>query len=247
MAVDLNTTVQNGSDAITTICLAVAASANSIALAQMPAAAGLLTLNGALIVSGAYASAGARRLVVASTGNEGATTVTLVGTDRNGNAISEVASGLNVSTYITVQDFLTLASGTINAAAIGNITVGTSAIASGTWIVIDRVSNNPINIAIGCQLVSGAANYTVEECYDDPNGNGVNTGALFPVNVNAATSINVGGDFPPVAFADNVLINKAATAQSTITAPFWAFRLTINSGTGEVKMKSLSAMTNWHR
>lgn len=247
MAVDTNVTKQNGSDAITTISMAVAAAATGLAAAQAVAAPATLVLNGTLIVGGVYTGTGARRMVAVSTSAGDTTqTVTFVGTDRYGNALTEsVLLNGNVA-VTTVNDFLTVTKVTVNAAAVGNISAGTSAKASGAWISIDRVSNNPVSIALLCTLVSGAANFTVEETFDDPNGN--QPGTLFPIDVNpsSGSGLSVGTNYPPVAQADATIAAKAATIQGSIALPFWAYRLTLNSGVGVVQMQGLAAMKPWH-
>lgn len=250
MAADTNVTRQNGSDAIATICMAVAAAATALAAAQAVAAAGNLTLNGTLIVAGAYTSTGARRMVAVSTDAGDTTqTVTFYGTNRDGATISEVVT-LNGVTIVTSKlDFLTVTRVAVSAATTGNLTAGTSAKASGAWIMIERAKNCPISLQLRTTLVSGAATWSVEETMDDPNGaNGLGAngqsyeGALFPYELNAA-SVSVGGNYPPVAFDDATITAKSASINGTIVAPFWAYRLTVTAGTGVVQLQGLAALT----
>lgn len=247
MAVDTNVTKQNGSDAITTISMAVAAAATGLAAAQAVAAPATLVLNGTLIVGGVYTGTGARRMVAVSS-NAGDTTqsVTFTGTDRYGNALTESILLNGVTAVTTVNDFLTVTKATVNAATAGNVSAGTSSIASGTWIIIDRVANNPVSVAALVRVVSGVVNYTLEHTYDDPNG--AQPGTLFPSDVNpqSGSGLSIGTNFPPIPFPDTTLVNKAATAEGSIPLPYWAFRLTLNSGQGVVQMQSLSSMKPWH-
>lgn len=264
MALDTNVTLQNGSDAITTINLAVAASATGLALAQAVAAAGNLVLSGALVgtvTAGVYngspyqAPSGsglsptfyaARRMVIVSaSAGDNTQTATFTGTDRYNNPITEVVA-LNGNTAVTtVHDFATVTQIAISALTAGNISAGTSSIASGAWIEIDRFSANQIAIAVLVTVVGGI-NYTVEETYDDPNANigGTTASAIVPLSLfppATVNGVNVGANIPPVPQADATLAALAATKQTTITAPFWAYRLTVNSGTGIAQMQALAA------
>lgn len=241
MAVDTNVTLQSANgEANTLISLAVAASANGIALAQTPLVAGLLVLNGALIVAGVYPGTGARRLVVASdNAADAGVTIRLVGTDRNGQPLTETLTLTGAATITSANDFLTLTSATISGAAAGNITVGTSAVASGSWVAIDRFRNNPISLAVIGQLISGAVNWTLEHTYDDPNTPPVagtyQLPVAFPLNTNNPGALNVGDAAPAQAWPDVTLVAKAGTAEGSIALPYAAYRFTVNSGTGVFK------------
>lgn len=241
MAVDTNTTVQSGNgDANTIICMAVAAAATGLALAQAVGAAGNLNLTGALIVAGAYTGTGARRMVAVSTDAGDTTqTATFTGTDRYGRTLVEVVALNGVTPVITTQDFLTVTRVAISAATAGNISAGTSAIASGAWVAIERFRNNPVSIAVIGQLVSGAVTWTLEHTYDD-----VNTPALegtfqvpvpFPKKTDNPGLFNVGDSSPPLAWADATLAAKAATTEGSMALPYAAYRFTVNTGTGVFK------------
>ena len=68
-----------------------AAAANNICLTQTPTAA--FTLNGALVVGGIAILDVPRRVLVTTTGNESAKTITIIGTDVNGNTQTELMTG----------------------------------------------------------------------------------------------------------------------------------------------------------
>lgn len=251
MAVDINVTRQNGSDAITTISMGVAAAATGLALAQAVGAAGNLALTGTLISGGVYTGTGARRMVAVSTDAGDTTqTLTFTGTDRNGYAITEVLALNGVTIVTTNNDFLTVSRIAVSALTVGNISAGTSAKASGQWITIERAKNCPISIQLRTTLVSGAATWSVEETMDDPMGqNGVSgTGQpydfpLFPVETFPNVTTNIGGNVPPKVFDDATITAKSATINGTITAPFWAYRLTVTANTGVVQLQGLTALT----
>lgn len=242
MAADLNTTRQNGSDAITTICLAVAAAATGLAAAQAVAGAGNLVLAGSLISGGVYTGTAARRMVIVSSdAGDTSQTATFTGTDRYGNVLTEAVTLNGVTTVTTTQDFLTVSRIAISAATAGNISAGTSVAASGAWIPIERAKNDPISLQLRVTLVSGAATFSVEETMDDPNGN--LPGCLFPVETDPATGLNIGGNFPPKVFDDATITGKSASINGTIAAPFWAYRLKLTTGTGCVQLQGLAALT----
>jgi hypothetical protein len=262
MAVDTNVTKQSGSDAITTISLAIAASATGLAAAQAVAAAGNLVLNGAsvgTVTAGVYSGSpytagnqtfySARRMnIVSANAGDTTQTATFTGTDRYNNPLTETVSLNGNTTVTTVNDFATVTSIAISAATAGNISAGTSATASGAWIIIDRVANNPINIQVIAKLVTGAATFSVEETFDDPNAiSGLGTtliGVPFPPET--VNGIQVSTNVPPIAQADATLAAKNTTTQTTISVPFWAYRLTVTAGTGVVQMQGLAAMKPWH-
>lgn len=208
---------------IVTLALS-AAVANGICLAQTPSGAGNLTLNGSY-VSGGVATLPQARRVAAVSANAGDTTQTLTisGTDRYGNLISEAITLNGTTTVYTKQDFLTVTQVKISAATAGNITVGTNATGSSQWL---NVSNELSPVNVGLQLAwAGSATASVEYTYDDPNGipdaNGYNGKSMIPnvllhpvLQAIAGTSGSVNdGDF---------------------AYPIWGWRLTITSGTGAV-------------
>lgn len=241
MAVDTNVTLQSANgDSNTLISMAVADVANGLAVAQQPLAAGALVLGGSLTVGGVYTGTGARRLALVSA-NAGDTTqlVTIVGTDRNGIAQTEVMALNGVTIVTSALDYLTVTSATISAATLGNITLGTSAKASGAWIMIDRFRNNPTSIACVGILVSGAVNFTLEHTYDNPNtpaaAGTFQVPVEFPVNTNNPGALNAGDASPPTAFADATIAAKAATTDGSMGLPWAAYRWTVNSGTGVFK------------
>ena len=67
----------------------------------------------------------------------------------------------------------------------------------------------------------GAVNYTVQYTYDDPNN--------LPPGVTTPLSFNT------------ILANQAATADSTLSTPFMATRVLINSGTGVIRVRAVQA------
>ena len=193
-----------------------AASANNICLSQTPAAAGALTLNGALVVSGVAVMDNSRRVLITAAGNESAKTFTVTGIGANGNTVSETITGPNATTAQSVLDYKTVTSITISAAAAGAITVGTSGVGGSKWVVFDAFA--PSMISIQCN-VTGTINYTVQTTLNDPYD------PITPVAPASVVWVNS---------SDTAVVSATATQQSNFMfSPIYA-RILINSGTGSV-------------
>ncbi len=193
-----------------------AASANNIALSQTPGAAGALTLNGSLVVGGIAILDNPRRVLITTA--DTTHTFTVTGTTPTGSVISEVVGPITTSAY-TTQDFKTVTSVTINAAATAAVTVGTNGIASTPWVRLDEWASPPVGIQ--CD-VTGTVNYTVQSTYDDPNS------PTDPVSVSAVTWINTN---------DTNAVNATAAVQTNFLFTPTYVRALLNSGTGTVAMK----------
>ena len=192
------------------------ASANAICLSQTPAAAGALTLNGALVVSGVAVMDSPRRVLITAAANESAKTFTITGIGANGNTVSEVVTGPNITTAQSVLDYKTVTSITISAAAAGAITVGTSGVGGSKWVVFDAFA--PSMISIQCN-VTGTINYTVQTTLNDPYD------PITPVAPASVVWVNS---------SDTAVVGATATKQSNFMfAPVYA-RILINSGAGSV-------------
>ncbi len=214
-----------------------AAVGNGIAQSQAVAAAGNLTLNGSLVSSGVATMDVARRVLMASSGNDATVVFTITGTDRNGNVQTEALTGLNgATTAFTKLDFLTVTRIAASAACVGNITAGTNGVASTVWVMDNFVSECWM-LAVGVAIVTGSATYTVEHTYDDPNRTG--TSLVTPPE---QWSMTPGGFTPPRAWPHPILVGLSADAEGTYdNKPVFAHRLTITAGTGLVAMQSIQA------
>jgi hypothetical protein len=86
-------------------------------------------------------------------------------------------------------------------------------------------------LAFAVELVSGAANFTVQHTFDDPN------------NVQNLTvyQLSAGQTFAPLTFNSAVVNGASATIEGTYTQPIAAFRLLINSGTGQLRFRAIQA------
>lgn len=161
-----------------------------------------------------------RRVLLTSSGNDSAKTYTVVGTDWNGNQISESIAGANATTTYTLYDFSTVTQVRISAASAGTIKVGTNGIASSRPIELDRYANAPTSLQIG---VTGTVNYSVSQTLDD-----IASGVAYT----AATW---------VAHPDTSVVSATATAQANYAYVPMFTRITLNSGTGSVKFSVAQA------
>lgn len=141
--------------------------ADGIAQAQAVGGAGALTLNGALISSGSYTSVDGlgHQIGILSAADDHTITFTVVGTDENGKALSEVVTGASAApgTAETNGYFKTVTSVTASGAAGGNVSVGTVDEVASQAIPLDRITNNAATLDAD---ITGTINYTVQECFD---------------------------------------------------------------------------------
>lgn len=151
----------------------VAAVATGYATAQAGTAGTPLLLNGSLTTAGVGNVPVARRLVITSAGNDAGITFTIVGRSAvNGSLQTEVmqgtagaatnAQGLAYSSL----DYIQVISITPSGNTAGNVTAGTSVVASSPWIRLDNFSFAPVALEVD---VTGTVSYTVEGALRDPN------------------------------------------------------------------------------
>lgn len=189
------------------------ASANAICLSQTPSGAGNLTLNGALVASGVATMDKSRRVLVTCAGNETGKTITVYGTDWNGNPISEVLAGPNATTVQSLYDFATVTQIAVSAAFAGAATVGTSAVASSRPIFLDSWAAAQVALQVD---VTGTVNATVQQSLDD-----------LQAGYASMTWVN---------HPDSALVALTSTVQGNYGYAPRAVRITLNSGTGSVAM-----------
>ena len=192
-----------------------AADDNGIHLSSTPSA-GAVSLDGALVTGGVAYLGDARRVLVTTAGNETGKTMTITGTDANGNIQTDTVSLPNTSTVYTSLDFLTVTGITISATAAAAIIVGTNGIGGSRWVRLNDFA--PSNISIQCD-VSGTVNFTVQSTLDDPNDPFSPTPAEDVVWVDSS---------------DLAVVAANSTQQSNfLFTPKYA-KILINSGSGTV-------------
>lgn len=201
------------------------ADADGVAQSQTPAGAGNLTLNGALAVSGVAIFDVARRVLVTTAGDESGKTLTITGTDRDGNTQSETVTGPNASTTYTQRDFKTVTQVAVSAAFANTVTVGTNSVGSTRWIYLNH--NAPgFEVGVQAQITSGSLTYTVEKTQSDIMGYHSPGKAM---GVDVAPGI-------PLALADQYLTNMGVSGETLIVTPCRAVRATILTGTGTLEL-----------
>lgn len=144
----------------------VAAVTNDICLSQTVASAIALTLNGAKAGTTLDFS---RKLDLASAGNLSGVNFTIVGTDANGRAITEVKAGPSGNTVQSVNFYLTITSITASATMGGvSMTVGTSDDLATQIYPLNFYDQIAAQICV--ELNAGTATFSVQETYDEVDG-----------------------------------------------------------------------------
>lgn len=207
-----------------------AASSNNIAQSQSPGSSAL-TLNGSAVTSGVATIDGpssatnqaiGRRVIITSGGNDSGINWVVVGTNSTGNAITDTFAGSNGGAAQSNLDFVTVTSITPSGAVASTAIAGTNGVGSSPWSVLNWNGYAPMNVGMAVELVSGAANFTIQHTYDDPNN-------------------LLGGAAFPLAFNSPVINGASATIDGAYTTPIVAVRLLINSGTGLLRARFLQA------
>jgi len=138
--------------------------ADGIAESQTTAGADDLTLDGVLVSGGIATLDHARRLAIASGGDDSPNDFTVTGTDADGRALVEVVTGPNATTVETVGYFKTVTSVAIDGATVGSVTVGTTDELASQTIPIDRIATTACAIAVD---VTDTIDYTVQQTLED--------------------------------------------------------------------------------
>ena len=192
-----------------------AADDNGIHLTSTPTA-GAVSLDGALVTGGVAYLGSPRRVLVTTAGADAGKTMTITGTDANGNIQVDTVTLPSASTVYTSLDFLTVTGITISATAAGAIIVGTNGIGGSRWVRLNDFA--PSNISIQCD-VTGTVNYTIQATLDDPNDPFDPTSAENVIWVNSS---------------DAAVVASNSTQQSNfLFTPKYA-KVLINSGSGTV-------------
>jgi hypothetical protein len=211
-----------------------AAVANGIALAQAVAGAGNLTLNGSL-ASGGVATLGvagtnlaARRIIITSTGADGAIVFTVTGTNRYGAAQSETITGVTTSPVQSQYDYQTVTQIAVSGVTAGNISAGTNTVASTEWVQWNFLETGWF---VSGAVSGGASTYTVEDTWDDTSDIGASlTAAPQQFATEAASQI------PPHVFTHTGYTSPLTGDNSWDQGarPCRATRVTVNTGTALV-------------
>ena len=206
-----------------------AAGSNNIAQSQSPGSAAL-TLNGTA-VSGGVATIDTfnattnteigRRVIITSGGNDSGINWAVVGTIASGAVVTDTFAGSNGGAAQSNLDFVTVTSITPSGAVATTAIAGTNGVGSSPWKTWSWRNESPMNLGMAIEVVSGSVNYTVQYTYDDPNN--LAPGVSFPLAFNT------------------ILVSQTTTQDSTLSTPFIAARVLINSGTGLLRCRFIQA------
>ena len=99
---------------------------NGLSTAATISGASALTLNGALIADSVYTTGAniGQIITILSAADDTAVTFTMVGTDANGDALTEVVTGVNAATASSTGYFNTVDSITTSGSTTGNVSAG---------------------------------------------------------------------------------------------------------------------------
>lgn len=137
--------------------------ADGLAAAQAVAAAGNLTLNGALIVGGVFTGDFARQISITSDGADNGRTFTLTGTDADGKTQTEDVTGPNTATVESAKYFKTITSIAVDDACAGNISSGTVDEFVTNTIPINSYNSDPATVVI--EGITGTIDVSVDETF----------------------------------------------------------------------------------
>ena len=192
-----------------------AASATALVNAQGTTAAGVAFTQGTTVL------AAQRRVLITATGDESGNTFTIRGLNGAGFAIVEAITGPNATTTNSNLDFKVVSSIVAGTATIGTTSFGTYGSGSSMWNIMNwHVA--PTNIQIAGVTQQGAATWTVQYTYDDPNN--LPNGVTYPQPFNHPT-----------------LASQTAALDGSINDPVTGVRLLITAGTGTVRMTIIQA------
>ncbi len=197
------------------LSLTVAAgSANGIALSQSLGGAGVLTLNGALVSGGTAILTPARRVLITSAADDSDITWTVVGTDRFGNAQTEIFVGGASVAVASTQDFLTVTSITGSAATSGAVTAGTNDTASTQWVPWSNYAVD-FQVAFYGDVTAGSPTWQVDVTFDDVFGLWLPASVPFP---RAFTPTSMSGFTADAIGAINDSVGPIKASRLTLTA-----------------------------
>lgn len=176
----------------------------------------------------------ARRVDIASSGNDNGINITVVGTDINGDPITSTLAGGSGSTVTTVLSYLTVTQASTSGAVAGTIKLGSSAVADSAWVYFDRLAATaPIAIQVEG---SGTVSWTVRQTLDEPS--------IISNQLPTPTYIWSPAGVVWVNHPDSALVASAVTSGvqgNYAYAPAFA-KIVLNSGSGSVRATFIQAM-----
>jgi len=196
---------------------------NGIAQSQSLAAGGTLTLNGTLVTGGVANLGSQRRVVITSAGNDAARKATIVGANGTGSARTEIITLGSAAAVVSINDFLTVGTVSVDGAIASTVTVGTNGTGS-TDCIMPNFHLTPFDVTIDTQ-VSGSVTYAVEGTQDN--------------YWDAVPS-------PPTINVHTIAASGSVAAETTLSTAIRGFRYTITAGAGTLTAQSTQAgITNY--
>ena len=125
----------------------------------------VLTLAGALVSDGVATMDLAHRIAIISSGADSGITFTVVGTDADNRAITEVITGGATATVESVAYFKTITSITASGAAAANVTIGTVDKLVSNTIPLNHYAHDAATVSI--EKVTGTIDFSIEETFSD--------------------------------------------------------------------------------
>ena len=183
----------------------VASDDNYVAESQTPAAGGAQALT---LTAAAATIDPPCHLLVTCAGSDAARTFTVVGTDRNGNTITEAIAGSAGGTTAGTLNFAGVTSVTVDDDTAGAVEVGTADELEGAWVVLDYLDE-----AFNCSIAVGLSSDA-----DFTYGVETTTSNVFDVGEHAATAI-----------AHGTVTAETTDQAGTITSPVFAIRVAVTS------------------
>jgi len=147
--------------------------------------------------------------------DESGETMTFLGEDRYGNALTETDVGPTAGATVTaLKNFKKIYKISIGTASTGAMEIGVNGTCESQWLGLDWRNRNNFNVGLGVKFSSGGAmTYTVQHTFDDLNASGF-------VEAGAATHNH------------DTLVALTAANDGNYTNPPTAIRLAITAHTG---------------
>jgi len=173
-----------------------------------------------------------QRIIASSVGNDSGIFFRIVGLNQAGFTVSEFLAGGNAVAVVSNLDYAKIISiqgsssstALVPAATANSVSVGIST-TGGTACTMWQYMNwhvSPVNIELSGVLVSGAATWTAQYTYDDPNN--LPPGVGFPQAFNLAATLVA-----------------TTSLDAAINDPVTAVRFMINAGTGTMRFTVIQA------
>jgi hypothetical protein len=195
-----------------------ATDADGICQSQTPGGAGALTINGALASGGSVTFTQPQHITITAAANDSARTFTVIGTDRQGVAITKTITGPNATTVADTTNFKTISSVSVDAATAGAITVGVNGLCESQWYPTDYRALDS-KISFGVTLSTGASlTYTVEHTFDDVQAlDFVEADAItFDNDTVASETTNQNGNYTNLPTAIRLAVTAYTSGSATI-------------------------------